>query len=288
MGRPKRITQDNIDNLVAGTESDRRSSVREMSGNVGMSHESVRKTRHANGLHYYNSTPVPPLSDQAKAQRVKFCQDRLQSNDDLPIIFTDESTVGQDMNKGGIWRHRGEIVPEGQHEQEAHPIQVMIWGAIGPNFKSDLSRCPPSVNGLTYIEMLAKSKILGTLDHEFGKLHYWWQQDNAPAHKPGWPELKKLCKCLPWPPHSPDLSPIEHMWAIMKNKLKGQKFRDTEHLFQAITAAWNAIDMTTVNNLCASFPRRCSVCIQIGGASLNGHWTEVHNAVVPGRSTDNQ
>jgi hypothetical protein len=56
------------------------------------------------GYHFYDSVPVPPLGANARQPRVQFCQEQLAREDfDLkPIIFTDESTVHQDLNLGGI------------------------------------------------------------------------------------------------------------------------------------------------------------------------------------------
>jgi hypothetical protein len=76
------------------------------------------------------------------------------------IIITDESMVAQDLNLGGIWRQRGEIIPEGTYEREAHPLHVMVWGAIGPGYRSQLTRCPPRINAETYREMLDKNKVI--------------------------------------------------------------------------------------------------------------------------------
>jgi hypothetical protein len=180
--------------------------------------------------------------------------------------------VGLNMNKGGIWRRRGEQLAEGTYEVEQHSIQVMVWGAIGPNFRGELQRCPPSVNGESYIEMISEKCILSVLNDMFGVMGYWWQQDNAPAHRMAAELLPNLVKLLRWPPHSPDLSPIEHMWAIVKKRLRGRRFANEDELFAAMSEAWNAIPMKKINKLVQSFLARCKVCVDLGGHCLNGHW----------------
>jgi hypothetical protein len=93
------------------------------------------------------------------------------------------------------------------------------------------------VNGESYIEMLCERCILKVLNDKFGQKCYWWQQDNAPAHKLAAELLPAHVRVLRWPPHSPDLSPIEHMWALVKKRLRGRKFADEDALFAAMSEA---------------------------------------------------
>jgi hypothetical protein len=76
---------------------------------------------------------------------VAFCQRWLNATDRKSIVFTDESTVSQNMNRGGLWRRKGQFLAIGTYERGQHPISVMVWGAIGPGFRSPLLRCPPHV-----------------------------------------------------------------------------------------------------------------------------------------------
>jgi len=41
----------------------------------------------------------------------------------------------------------------------------------------------------------------------------YFQQDNAPCHK------ARICTVLKWPPESPDLNPIEHLWDVVEREL---------------------------------------------------------------------
>lgn len=49
-----------------------------------------------------------------------------------------------------------------------------------------------------------------------------FQQDNSRIHNyggtPEWLQEHAVAY-IDWPPHSPDLNPIEHMWAALKKKL---------------------------------------------------------------------
>jgi hypothetical protein len=132
------------------------------------------------------------------------------------------------------------------------------------------------MDGDAYVKMLQAHRVIETLDSKYGKRRYWWQQDNAPPHRKGWrTDLSRLCESFGWPAYSPDLSLIEHMWPLVKKKLKGMRFADQNQLFKAVCEAWNAIELETVNSLVHSFPARCQVCIEVGGDYLNQHWARV-------------
>ena len=65
-----------------------------------------------------------------------------------------------------------------------------------------------------------------------------FQQDNAACHTSY--DSKAAIKILfdksriNWPPNSPDLSPIENVWAILKEKLSKRKIRNLDILRENI------------------------------------------------------
>jgi hypothetical protein len=126
-----------------------------------LSHESVRAIQHRNWFHHYDWIPVQSLYSHGKELRRRFCAGQLQRHDELPILFVDGFTVAQDMNKGGMWRRKGGLLPDTTCEQANHLIAVMVWGAIGPGFRSPLLRCPDRVNAKGYMKMLADARIFG-------------------------------------------------------------------------------------------------------------------------------
>ena len=125
---------------------------------------------------------MPPLDEAHKVSRINYCNYILSFPSMPYIIFTDESTVVQNLHKKGIWRKRG-CYPEGSFAiTEKHPISVMVWGGIGPNgFKTDLLRCPERMTALTYANMLSENHTLFTIGQNIPD--FIWQQDGAGPHK---------------------------------------------------------------------------------------------------------
>jgi len=126
------------------------------------------------------------------------------------VIFTDEKKfdlVGNDSHisawtKGGQ-RHTVEIP---NYSKKG----LMVWGAICAGGTLELICVDENINAQIYVEML---------EHDFFPKWeddlpegYIWMQDNAPPHAATHTKTyleNKEIRVLSWPPHSPDLNPIE-------------------------------------------------------------------------------
>ena len=85
-----------------------------------------------------------------------------------------------------------------------------------------------------------------------------FQQDIAPVHKSkiiGNFVEKNEWKALEWAAYSPDLNPIENLWAIVKQQFKKQAvFR--ENLEEKVYGIRNEIDPDVVRNLYENYTKR--------------------------------
>ena len=257
-GRPKKIDDEIRKKIIEMTLSNRKLPLREnqqqiLSNGISISIESIRQIRHQEGLEWLEPIKRPPLTKTHMNARVKFAQNILEQydNNQLPnIIFTDESTMVQDLNSQKIWRYKGEIYEQAVSICEHHPISVMIWGGIGYNFKTQLLWFKGKVNSKVYCDMLLKNEINVQCSNSFP--NYLFQQDGAKPHVSNYTK-SMLCSKFPilqgWPALSPDLSPIEMIWSLIKKKLKGRVFNTKEELWHACQEEWKNIPMETVNKL---------------------------------------
>ena len=68
-----------------------------------------------------------------------------------------------------------------------------------------------------------------------------------------------------FPPNSPDLNCIEHVWARIKRALESRRFKTLEALWTSVGDEWCAIPPQEIRNLTASMPERLAEVIRCRG-----------------------
>jgi hypothetical protein len=97
---------------------------------------------------------------------------------------------------------------------------------------------------------------------------YMFQQENNNKHNA---ELNRqwliwnIHKQLKTPAQSPDLKPIEHLWAILKRGVHKVIIRSNNHLKRVVIQEWEAISSEICRNLVNSMHRRCVSVIKAKG-----------------------
>ena len=97
-----------------------------------------------------------------------------------------------------------------------------------------------------------------------------YQQDNAPSHKSHM-IMQHLnnrgFQLLDWAPNSPDISPIETAWSLLKKEIRKRNV-SKEELWQACENVW--YNSQTIKDFCATIPasmcRRVQSLLSVKGA----------------------
>lgn len=91
------------------------------------------------------------------------------------------------------------------------------------------------------------------------------QQDNARPHTARHTHdtlQRHNINTLNWPAHSPDLSPIEHVWDMLGRRIKeNHDVNNINELTQALLHEWHQIPLTEIQKLIRSMRRRCVAVI---------------------------
>lgn len=161
--------------------------------------------------------------------------------------------------------------PDCYQQQVQKPGSVMVWGWVSATGKGNLHFCDGTINAEKYIKIL-EQHMLPSRRCLFQGRPCIFQQDNAKPHSAhlteAWLRTNRVW-VLDWPACSPDLSPIENVWRILKRKMRQRRPHSVAHLKTCLQEEWDKIPTETLNHLVSSVPR-CLLSV----VKLNGNVTK--------------
>ncbi|UYV71897.1 hypothetical protein LAZ67_9000979 [Cordylochernes scorpioides] len=220
-----------------------------------------------NGLHSCRPLRRLPLTPPNRRQRLEWCRARSTWMTEWHrVVFSDESRfcLSSDSRRVRVWRRRGERSnPAAIVERPTvRQLGIMVWGAIAYDSRSPLLRIQGTMTAQRYVDDVLRPVTLPYLQ---GVPNALYQQDNARPHtaRISQQALQDV-QMLPWPPYSPDLSPIEHVWDIIGRRLHAlPQPRSKDELWQMVEREWRAIPQDAIHTLIDSLPRRVAACIAV-------------------------
>jgi hypothetical protein len=231
---------------------------------------------------------TPLLSAASMAKRRAFCQ----SEHDANCIIAVDSTY---FTLGTVQHRRRRWVPKGTRATAGRPNksqQLHVYGGITAHGKTGLvyvsgtsgqqqtyrhpsgkrkGELMTGVGGEEFRDIMRK-KLKPAADQIFadaGVSSSMWLIDNAPCHAAAatleFFSTSNIQVCNHWPPNSPDLNPIENVWALMKRQVYSKPYSSLAQLKAAVEAAWQGLSNAYLKTLMDSFERRNAKCLELGG-----------------------
>jgi transposase len=148
----------------------------------------------------------------------------------------------------------------------------MIWGCMTAQGVGKMCEVEGTMDAPLYTKILDNNILQSTRALGIRNRDFLFQQDNDPKHASGmaggWFKDHKV-KVMEWPPQSPDLNPIEHLWIHLKRKLNGYETypRGMQELLSRIEREWDRVPAEVCKNLVNSMPRRLEAVIKAKGGS---------------------
>lgn len=158
------------------------------------------------------------------------------------------------------------------------PGKIMVAGGITRSGKTPLIIIPPNtnVNGDYYRKYILPIYLESLRDPSLipEPKYATFMQDGAPCHTSNdtiemiEDNVSSVWSRGLWPGNSPDINPIEHVWAILQNSLfKEPKPKSINDLISRVRKEWEKLPIGYLEKLIDSFPDRINSVINAEGGS---------------------
>lgn len=236
--------------------------------NINVSIATIRRRLRENKIQWRSVRTKPLLKQQHVKKRLLWAREHVTS-DWQNVIFTDEASFWAFAPQHKAWTVRGKPLLQ---RSVKHPLKVHVWGCFSALGFGKLHIFTENLNAHK-MTLIYKKYLLPSAKKWFGDDPSTWvlQEDNDPKHRSrrcvSW-KTENGIQVLEWPSQSPDANPIENVWALMKNQLRGTSIFNYKSLCRKIRQIWRSLSEEYAEKLVESMPRRCEAILQ-----NNGDWT---------------
>jgi transposase len=284
LGAPPKVTNPILDRIEVLTVRNRRITNGTIQGtilgefHVMISQSTITKYRKELGFKFGPPITTFFLTETQVEARLKWAQKEIVHQRDWDrVLFTDESyfVLGEDHRY--LWRRPGECGPDVQAPKKKYNTKVLVFGGFCATFKTLLIVMESgTVTSVVYIrDCLGGSQLITGMDLAFGPNQWTLMQDGASAHTSRltmqFLEDMHVHVLEDWPSGSPDLNPIENLWAIMKHRVSEVNPQTVEQLKEVIIGVWNGITQGEMQRLAHSMPSRLWSVIHAEGRATTDY-----------------
>jgi len=191
----------------------------------------------------------------------------------VTVLFSDECHIELGPH-GQVWVQR----PIGAAFESCymsnklpHPDRLSIWGCMSGIGVGELHFFTDTLDA-PLMRTILSTHLLQSARRLFPTGSWWYQQDNDPKHTSHIVQhwlFSQGIQLLDFPPYSPDLSPIENLWANLKHRVERHNARNLHELEQHVRQEWAATDPTFLSTIVHSMPTRCKLVVQNSGHKIH-------------------
>lgn len=245
-----------------------------------VSKSTIRRTLLEMGMVSRVKVPKPFLSTEHMEKRLAFARAHLTWTvmDWRQVVFADECCVQLVPKYRTLhWIEGGSLeiltadntVPY----MQAGGGSCMVWGCITSDGVGEISNDTSTITSKRYCAIISHELRRTIKKFDFDPERLWFAHDNARVHKTKEVQdrLSELhVNVMDWPPYSPDINPIENIWAILKRRLRCYDEEADCHqtLWQRIVRIWFDITADELAPYYASMPERMQAIVDAGGGPI--------------------
>jgi transposase len=273
-GRPRVLSEDTMEALVeAAVAAPKASTPRQLKHKFDLhcSPKTIRRVLDEAGIFGRIAREIPPLTDRVIQLRLSFAEGYKNMDWDK-VLWSDEMSICCGP-QGQTWVQRpiGEAFnPAYCVEKEKHPPKVHVWACMSSQGVGRIHVFTENLDGLL-MKRILKQHLMKSKEKFWPNGLWHFQQDNDPKHTSrvvsDYLEQELCIKdfCIKWPPYSPDLNPIENLWADLKKRVEKHNCTTTEELEEAVQIEWAKTDKNLCRKLVESMPKRIALLLEYQG-----------------------
>ena len=278
-GRP-RITDERTDrHILLVAKANRFMHANEIRSAVGcplLSDDTIiRRIKESGEFGFYRTVKKCYVSETNRKKRIAFAKKYIDKPVDFwrRVVFTDESPFTfRNGNRRLVIRTKKERnKPFAMTGTVKHDKKINVWGGFCAHGVGHIHRIVGIMDKDMFKQILIHH-VRPTLWSLFPEGNFIFQQDNDPKHK------SKICvdyvtragwEVLDWPSQSPDLNPIENLWAILDAQLRDRKPQNEEQLYQTLKEGWENLEVSKLTRLVDSMPNRLREVLENDGYPIS-------------------
>lgn len=242
--------------------------------------------------------PQKALTESTKRKRRLFAQKNLH-RDWSNVMITDRCKFFFKFPGSKVttsrWRREGEEDNSDAVWQPNNPQAYNVYGGITKNgttalipvtgtsgfvtdYRNQRGEKSRNITKLEYEDVSRKLFEAGDKLFRSSTSRSWvFQQDNDPTHNAARTYATRFNKeqqatrgrtvevIKDWPPHSPDLSPIENVWAHVYREVNKKGCNSFQEFKDEIDKSFQNLPKSMIDNLWKSLPKRMAECVEKQG-----------------------
>lgn len=232
----------------------------------------VRRRLREAGLIAKRVVKRPALKKEHIKGRLQFVKKYKEWTEDdwAMVVWSDESKINRICSDGVRWvwdDAPGRITTRSvQGTVKFGGGSVIVWSCMSWHGPGYIAMIDETLDSQLYIQILQEELQMSIEEWGMAKDELVFQHDNDPKHTAkatrAYLESVNMTEAegtlLYWPAQSPDLNPIEHMWAYLKKQLGKYQTRpkSCKELWQRISVEWYKIPVEYCRDLIRSMPKR--------------------------------
>ena len=153
-------------------------------------------------------------------------------------------------------------------KKTAHPVKVNVWACFAASGQGMMHIFEDNLDAKKMKEILVEHLLPSARDlFDADKQWYFLHDNDKKFHADKvqrWLESKSV-RCIDFPPYSPDLNPIENLWAVLAREVEKHQCSTAEALKDCVAEVWQNACKPLMAELVASMPRRIEAVLQANG-----------------------